>query len=177
MVTDAKTIRPLQGAGCGKLIWLYSFCQRPCYTCSDHLHQTLFEMVGIPMNIALKIANYVMAAAFLLSVLVQYNDPDPVRWMAMYGAAMIACILFLLDKKYWYIFAGIGFVALLWALDWAPGVIGKTQFSELFAAWEMKNERVEEAREFGGLMIVVVWMAVLTFFSLSRSPRNTRTRT
>ena len=131
-------------------------------------------MVCIPMNIALKIANCVMAAAFLLSVLVQYNDPDPVRWMMMYGAAMIACILFLLDKKHWYIFAGIGIVALLWALTWAPGVIGKTQFSELFGAWEMKNERVEEAREFGGLMIVVVWMVVLTFFSPGR---NTRTRT
>ena len=129
------------------------------------------------MNIALKIANYVMAAAFLLSVLVQYNDPDPVRWMAMYGAAMIACILFLLDKKHWYIFAGIGIVALLWALAWAPGVIGKTQFSELFGALEMKNERVEEAREFGGLMIVVVWMVVLTFFSPGRNTRNTRTRT
>lgn len=121
------------------------------------------------MNPILKIANYVMAVAFLFSVVVQYNDPDPLRWMAMYGAALVACILFATGRLRWYIAAGIGLIALLWAIDWAPGVLGKTRFSEMFGAWEMKNERVEEAREFWGLMIIVGWMAVLTILSRRRS--------
>ena len=28
---------------------------------------------------------------FVLSVLVQYNDPDPGRWVLMYGAAALIC--------------------------------------------------------------------------------------
>ncbi len=113
----------------------------------------------------LKIVNYVMAAAFLFSVIVQYNDPDPGRWMLMYGAALVACLLFATRRIHWLIPAGIGLVALLWAIDWAPGVLGKTRFSEMLQAWEMKNERVEEAREFWGLMIIVGWMTVLTWVS------------
>ncbi len=120
------------------------------------------------MQVPLKIANYMLAAAFLLSVIVQYNDPDPARWMAMYGAAFLSCILFAMGRKPWFIFAGVGLIALLWAIDWAPGVLGKTRPSEMFDAWEMKNERVEEAREFWGLMIVVIWMGVLTALSYQR---------
>lgn len=111
----------------------------------------------------MNLANYVMAAAFLFSVIVQYNDPDPLAWMAMYGAALVACVLFALRRMPWWLPAGVGVMALLWAIDWAPGVLGKTRFSEMFEAWEMKNERVEEAREFWGLMIIFGWMAVLTW--------------
>ena len=120
---------------------------------------------------ALKIANYVMAAMFLFSVIVQYNDPDPVRWMAMYGAALVACILFATRRQHWSIPVGVGVIALLWAIDWAPGVLGKTRFSEMFQAWEMKNERVEEAREFWGLMIVWGWMAVLATITYLRAKK------
>lgn len=124
------------------------------------------------MNLAIKIANFVMAAAFLLSVVVQYNDPDPVRWMAIYGAAMIACILFAFRRLHWVIPVGIGLIALLWAIDWAPGVLGKTRFSEMFGAWEMKNERIEEAREFWGLMIVAGWMVVLSVVTFRSTKRR-----
>lgn len=127
------------------------------------------------MQSVLKIANYIFAAAFLFSVIVQYNDPDPVRWMAMYGAALISCILFAAGRKLWPVFAIVGIIALLWAIDWAPGVLGKTRPSEMFEAWEMKNERVEEAREFWGLMIVVAWMGVLTAFSLQRNKNKLQT--
>lgn len=122
----------------------------------------------------MKLANYLLAAAFLFSVIVQYNDPDPGRWMLMYGAAFVACVLFALRRIHWAIPAVVGLVALLWAIDWAPGVLGKTRFSEMFEAWEMKNERVEEAREFWGLMIIAGWMAVLSVLTSRRtsSPRQ-----
>ncbi|MBS1808133.1 MAG: transmembrane 220 family protein [Acidobacteria bacterium] len=123
------------------------------------------------MNNILKIANYVMAVAFLLGVLVQYNDPDPARWMAIYGAAVVACILFATGRKNWMIPAAVGVIALLWAIDWAPGVLGKTRPSEMFASWEMKNERVEEAREFWGLIIIASWMAVLSVINFRQAKR------
>ncbi|MEO6726888.1 MAG: transmembrane 220 family protein [Blastocatellia bacterium] len=116
----------------------------------------------------MKILNYVMTAAFLFSVAVQYNDPDPLRWMAIYGAAAAACVMAIQRRGEWLLPAAIGAIALVWALSYAPQVIGKVRFGELFEAFEMKDARVEVAREMGGLLIVTVWMAVLTVVSLRR---------
>lgn len=109
-----------------------------------------------------------MAAAFLFSVAVQYNDPDPLRWMAIYGAAAMVCVLAVAGRERWLVSAVIGLVALGWALTLMPDVIGKVRFGELFEAFEMKDERVEVAREMGGLLIVAFWMAVVTAVSLRR---------
>jgi hypothetical protein len=49
-----------------------------------------------------------------------------------------------------------------------PAVIGKVAFGELFEAFEMKDERVEVAREFGGLLIIAFWMGVLVLDALRR---------
>ena len=111
--------------------------------------------------IILKYANHVMILAFLFSAIVQYNDPDPLIWMAIYGAAMIACLLFALGKLPSYLPAIVASIALVWALSLASQVIGKVGFTELFQAFEMKDERIEAGREFGGLLIVVFWMSAL----------------
>jgi hypothetical protein len=113
-----------------------------------------------------------MTAAFLFSVAVQYNDPDPLRWMAIYGAAAAACILTLKGRGWWPLPAAIGVIALVWALGYAPQVIGKVRFGELFEAFEMKDERVEVAREMGGLLIIAFWMAVLMVASIRRAAKS-----
>ena len=110
----------------------------------------------------LKYVNYVMILAFLFSVIVQYNDPDPAVWMLIYGAAMIACILFALGKLPSFLPGITMSIALVWAFSLAAQVIGKVGVSELFQAFEMKDERVEVGREFGGLLIIAFWMSVLT---------------
>lgn len=106
------------------------------------------------------ILNLLMTAAFLFSVAVQYNDPDPIRWMAIYGAAAVICMLAIAGRGRWPLAAAVGLLALVWALTLAPAVIGKVRFGELFEAFEMKDERVEVAREMGGLLIVAFWMLV-----------------
>jgi len=116
----------------------------------------------------MKLLNYLMTVCFLFSVVVQYNDPDPVRWMLIYGLACAACVLAILNRLNWIFPAAIGLVALAWAMTLAPNVIGKVAFRELFEAFEMKDERVEVAREFGGLLIVTFWMAALVLQSLRR---------
>ena len=55
-----------------------------------------------------KVANWLMIAAFLFSVAVQYNDPDPIRWMLVYGLAALACILKLRGRLSWYFPAAVG---------------------------------------------------------------------
>ena len=124
----------------------------------------------------MKILNYIMTACFLFSTIVQYNDPDPVVWMLIYGLAGLACVLAIMGRLHWIFPAVVGGVALAWALTIASNVIGKVAFRELFEAFEMKDERVEVAREFGGLLIVTFWMAALVFHSLRRRMIEERIR-
>jgi len=118
----------------------------------------------------MRVLQWVMAAAFALSVAVQYNDPDPLVWMAIYGAAMgVAIWAALRPRSYlWWVPAAVGVVAMVWAADLLPQVAGRVRIPELFASWEMKNARVEVAREDGGLLIVAFWMAVTTLVALFR---------
>ncbi len=120
----------------------------------------------------MKILNYVMAAAFLFSVIVQYNDPDPALWMLIYGLAGAACVMAISGRLNWVFAAALGIVALAWALKIGAGVFRNVAFVELFEAFEMKDERVEVAREACGLLIVAFWMAALVFQSLRRKKKR-----
>jgi transmembrane protein TMEM220 len=111
----------------------------------------------------LQLANGAMAVLFLFAVAVQYNDPDPLRWMAIYGLAALACVLSLAGRLPRFVPALVGLGALAWACILAPGVIGRVSAGELFQSYGMLSETVEEAREMGGLLIVAVWMGLLAF--------------
>jgi hypothetical protein len=105
--------------------------------------------------------NYIFLALFVFSVLVQYNDPDPLVWMIIYGLAAVACVVAIKRPAHWQLPGVLLLGNLLWAASIAPRVWGRVRFAELFEAWEMKDLRVEEAREFGGLLMVAAWMFVL----------------
>ena len=109
----------------------------------------------------MKWANRLMAVLFLIAAGLQYNDPDPLRWMAIYGLAALGCVLALAGRLPRLVPAAIGLGALAWAATLAPGVLGRVSIGELFESYAMKSEPVEEAREMGGLLVVAAWMAVL----------------
>jgi hypothetical protein len=108
---------------------------------------------------------------FLLGAAVQYNDPDPVRWMAIYLAAAIACFLAAARKLKWWFAAGTAVVALIWALIWAPQAFPNVRIAEMFQEWEMKNERIEEGREMYGLFIICICMSILAINAWRKRPR------
>jgi hypothetical protein len=110
-----------------------------------------------------------MTAAFLFAVALQYNDPDPIRWMAIYGMAALTCILAQVGVARWTLPALVGTVALVWAATLFPHVAGKTDPSKMFEHWHMISETVEEEREMFGLLIVAAWMLVLGFASRRKS--------
>ncbi|HEX8693799.1 MAG TPA: transmembrane 220 family protein [Longimicrobium sp.] len=110
---------------------------------------------------AFRLINLPMAALFVFAAAVQYNDPDPLRWMALYLAAAAACGLAAAGRLPRWLPAAVGLAALAWAAALAPGVWGRVRPGDLFAEWEMANTAVEEARETGGLLIVAAWMLVL----------------
>ena len=106
--------------------------------------------------------NYFFLLVFLLCVAVQYNDPDPLPWMAIYGAAFVCCILFAVRKIPPYVAAAVGLAGLVWAFLIVPEVWGRTiPIKEVFATIHMLSPGVEEVREMGGLLIVSFWMLVL----------------
>jgi len=110
-----------------------------------------------------------MAVLFAFAAALQYNDPDPLRWMAMYGPAMLACGLGLAGRLPRLLPALAGLGALVWAGTLAPGVVGRVSVGELFQSYGMLSTAVEEGREMGGLLIVSAWMGVLTLVRAGRA--------
>ena len=112
----------------------------------------------------LKVLNALMASLFGLSVVVQHNDPDPLAWMAIYGAALLCCVLSIAGRLPWQLSSAVTLVAFMWAGMLAPHVIGHTTLGEMTAEWHMTmgGPAVEMGREMGGLLIVGFWTAVLT---------------
>ncbi|MDA0345929.1 MAG: transmembrane 220 family protein [Verrucomicrobia bacterium] len=112
----------------------------------------------------MKILNWILCFLFLLSAVLQYNDPDPVIWMLMWGATGVACLLFALKKLPNLMPMIVGGIALVWALILLPKIIGTYEdilWNEVFMQASMSNITVEWVREMGGLLIIAIWMGVL----------------
>lgn len=120
----------------------------------------------------MKIINWIFCFLFLLSAVLQFNDPDPVIWMIMWSAAGISCLLFGLGKLPKVLPIAVGGVSLIWALVLLPRIIGTygdILWDEVFMQVSMSNITVEWVREIGGLVIIAVWMAVLIFQGRKKS--------
>ena len=120
----------------------------------------------------LRAVNAVMAALFALAVAVQWNDPDPARWMAVYGAA---CAISLMAARGRpprpAVAATLAGIALAWAVAIAVRV-GADSYRQMLDAWEMKTPAIEAAREATGLLIVAGWMLLVTATSHERRRRG-----
>lgn len=106
--------------------------------------------------------NYVMLVAFLLSVAVQFNDPDPWIWMGMYGFAVLVCLLAALGRLHWSVPLSVAGITLVWGIGVATQAEG-VSWIDLTSTLSMKTLEVEQAREAGGLLVVATWMLVLSF--------------
>ena len=73
-------------------------------------------------------ANALMLLMFAFSAIVQFNDPDPSRWIAIYAAATLVCGFELGRRVKPMLAALISAAALAWAASIAPRVIGKVRF-------------------------------------------------
>ncbi|WP_350287014.1 transmembrane 220 family protein [uncultured Croceitalea sp.] len=114
------------------------------------------------MNKFLKVLAFIFSALFIYAAVVQYNDPDAVKWYAIYGMAALASILFAFDQ-----------LRLTWAIVLSVFYIGLTVFT-----WPEKFEgvtigegdivNIERGREALGLLIAGVVMAVYALGLLTR---------
>lgn len=106
------------------------------------------------------LANGFMLLMFLFSAAVQFNDPDPFVWMAIYGAAAVVCGLEMRRRAPAWAAVALALIALAWAGSLYYRA-NEVPISSLFAQWEMRDLRVEEAREMYGLTFIAIWMMVI----------------
>lgn len=118
-----------------------------------------------------RILNALMVPLFALAVAVQYNDPDPVRWMAIYGAALVVSLVAAVRGRIaLWVPLVVAAIAVTWSVYWAHTSLATAEtYTHMFDHWEMRNDQIEEAREASGLMIVTFWMAVVALGSWVRS--------
>lgn len=103
-----------------------------------------------------------MGALFVFGAAVQYNDPDPYSWTALYLAAAGVSFAALWMPGAWKMAAAVATVAFIWAATLAPAAT-RTSFPELFQSWEMMSDGMEEGREFLGLLLIAAWTSYLAY--------------
>lgn len=107
----------------------------------------------------LRVATVLMAALFAYAAVVNLNDPDPMRWVAIYTAGSVVSL-----AGWWRglpagIPAAVAVVAAVWAA-WV-GVHGIPESHPMPGFPQVGPLREEVVREGLGLALVAVWMAAL----------------
>lgn len=109
----------------------------------------------------MRIASAVFCVIFLLSAAVQWNDPDPLVWIAGYlvAAGLSLSAFFGRISVPANAVAAVGFA--LWCLSLAGTIPGAP--SEAFTSFEMQAASHEEPREAVGLLICALWTGYLAW--------------
>jgi hypothetical protein len=97
-----------------------------------------------------------MGVLFLVSTALQFNDPDPLGWMAIYAAAGVACLLPRGRSVRLWLAAVTALAACIWAGSLAPRTLPDLVLSDLVKKMEDKTPQIELGREMLGLVILAV---------------------
>jgi len=112
--------------------------------------------------------NGLVSLLFLASAVLQWNDPDPLAWIAIYLAAALACWLPRLHPGGWTVAAAVAAISTAWAL-WLSPILAEMRLGDLMDKMKAENPRIELSREFLGLAIIAVWMAIVAWQGRRRS--------
>lgn len=129
--------------------------------------RTCVTSMTLMMN-KLSIAKSFFAVLFLFGALVQLNDPDPLVWLVIYLVAALVSIFAIRKPRHLLAPVLVFVVTVVWALTLVPAVIQHVPFTDMFGAWEMKNEGIEKSREMYGLLIIASWMALLSVSAIKK---------
>jgi hypothetical protein len=125
----------------------------------------------------MKAFNIIFAILFVLFAALQYNDPDPYVWMPIYLYAAVLCWLAFKGKYYpnAYIF-GILIYAIYatWLVFTPDGVIDwveKHNAEGITKTMHAEKPWIEDAREFLGLLILIVVLLIDFIYAKKRNRR------
>lgn len=104
----------------------------------------------------LQLANAVMFVLFVSWALFQYNDPDALAWILVYGTGALCCVLFHVRRLSPLFGAAVVVVGLVWALVLGYFVLTADE------PYSFVDDNIGEmAREALGLVIVAGWTGFL----------------
>jgi len=133
------------------------------------LHAENAESVRLPQNVLedprLKLFDWInglVSLLFLASAALQWNDPDPLAWIAIYLVAALACWLPRFHPRGWTVTAAVAAISSAWAI-WLSPILTKMRLGDLMDKMKAENPRIELSREFLGLAIIAIWMALVAW--------------
>jgi Transmembrane family 220, helix len=111
----------------------------------------------------MKIVSLILAALFFVSTALQFNDPDPLFWIALWGVSAFIALFAAFNKCNPWIILFVLAVSAYKAFQLFPAFItwvssGAPSIVESMSA---ESEYIEKVREFLGLLIII---ASMTFF-------------
>jgi hypothetical protein len=113
-----------------------------------------------------KYLNLFLAILFAVFAALQYNDQDPYIWIPIYGFASVICFLAFRGMIYKRVsLAGIIFciayaVYLFIDKDGVLSWVRDHDAESLVQTMKATKPWIEESREFGGLLIVIISLAL-----------------
>ena len=124
--------------------------------------------VSRPPSTALRVSCFVFAGVFVLSAAVQWNDPDPILWMAVYLVGAVISAGFALGRAWPRATGLFGALVALWFASLAPSLPGAP--GAAFTSFEMQAATHEAPREAVGLAILATWMVFLAVRGRMETP-------
>lgn len=114
----------------------------------------------------MKIFNIIFIVLFILFAALQYNDPDPYVWIPIYLYAAYLCyramkrkynpVLYYIGLAVYLLYAAYLFFDKTGVLNWA----NQHKAENIAQSMEATKPWIEETREFGGLIIVVIVLVI-----------------
>ncbi len=95
-----------------------------------------------------KILGWIFGFLCLVSAVLQYNDPDPILWMVIYGMTALISFAFAMEKISYLVPLLMGVLFLVGAIYVFPDTF------EGFTIGEGDIKNIEEGRESVGLFIL-----------------------
>ena len=115
-----------------------------------------------------RVLSVLFSLLFLFTVLVQFNDPDAVKWILIYGLGLIASISFVFEKmKISWAFLLACFYVVLSVLFWPDEFEG-------FMVAKGNIQNVERGREAVGLLIAALMMLILALLLYGKGKNGSK---
>ena len=115
----------------------------------------------------------IMTLVFVFAAAVQWNDPDPARWIAFYLLAAAGALGVALGRGWRAVEIAAAVAAAGVVIALAPSLPGARV--EAFTSYHMKSGEDEVVRELVGAGIALVWslgLVVRSFRSTRRADRS-----
>ena len=122
----------------------------------------------------MKFLHGLLALMFLAFTGLQFNDPDPLLWISIYGAMVVTCVMaiFKMYNKIAMVILAVSYIVyciFLWpgVTEWLAQENKGVLFDDVM---KMEHLYIEEAREFLGLVICLMVLAFYAILSFRKKP-------